>query len=89
MANSYRINNLTIRYNKDYKVWLVITPDKRIIEEFTFEKDAILWAQDTHDFLTDVGYRRKYGHSKPRNEIDKELWHIIREETKIRLEAKG
>jgi len=46
---SYQVNNLQLRFNKSTKKWLVVAPDKRILEEFKFEKDAILFAQDTHD----------------------------------------
>lgn len=58
---SYQVNNLKVRLNISTNKWIVITLDGRILEEFRFEKDAILFAQDTHDFLTKVGKQRKYG----------------------------
>ena len=58
---SYQVNNLKVRFKKSTNKWIVIAPDRRILEEFMFEKDAILFAQDTHDFLTKVGKKRKYG----------------------------
>jgi len=69
-----RINNLTIRHNRYNKKWEVVTPDKLVWEEFAFEKDAILFAEDTHDFLTPVGYYRKYGRRKPVKSQDGRLY---------------
>ena len=62
---AYKVNNLTVKHDKLHNKWVVVTPDKRILEEFAFENDAILFAQDTHDFLTPAGYQRKYGRQKP------------------------
>ena len=60
----YRRNNLTLlEPNRagDRTKYLVRTPDKRILEEFTFEKDAILFMQETLDFLTPAGRKRRCG----------------------------
>jgi len=58
---SYQVNNLKLRFDKATKKWQVRTLDKRVLEEFTFEKDAVLFMQDTRDFLTERGKQRKYG----------------------------
>lgn len=52
---TYQKNNLKLRQDKMRDKWQVITPDKRILEEFTFEKDAILFMQDCKDFLHKKG----------------------------------
>ena len=46
-----QVNNLKISYSKLYKKWQVITPDKRVLEEFEKEEDAIKWAKETKDFV--------------------------------------
>lgn len=61
MAKTYQVNNLKLRHDKIRDKWQVITPGKRILEEFRFEKDAILFMQDCYDFLTEAGKKRKYG----------------------------
>ena len=47
-----QVNNLKIKQNKEKTKWIVITPDKRVLEEFRFMIDAIKFAQETKDFLT-------------------------------------
>ena len=39
-------------------MWEVITPDKRILDEFTFESSAINFADNCLDFLTEKGKER-------------------------------
>lgn len=56
-----QINNLKIKYNKTYEKWQVIDPDKRVLEEFDTEKEAIYCARGIRDFVTkklnDYGYK--------------------------------
>lgn len=58
----YQCNNLKLRYDRYRKVYQVLTLDNKILEEFESERNAILWMQDTHDFLTPQGRKRKYGY---------------------------
>ena len=46
-----QVNNLKIKYSELYKKYQVITPDKRVLEEFQEEEDAIEWAKETKDFI--------------------------------------
>ncbi len=46
-----QINNLKISYSKLYEKYQVITPDKRVLEEFEKEEDAIKWAKGIKDFV--------------------------------------
>ena len=46
-----QINNLKIKYSKLYKKWQIRTPDRRVIEEFTWEDNAIKYAELTKDFI--------------------------------------
>ena len=47
-----QVNNLKIKYSKLYKKWQVTTPDKRILEEFGTQEQAVKWAKTTKDFTT-------------------------------------
>lgn len=67
IVKRYQINNLIVKYNHNSGKWEVWAPRKWmprkvLFEEFCFEKDAILFAQETHDFLTERGRKRKYGY---------------------------
>ena len=46
-----QINNLKIKYSKLYEKYQVITSDKRVLEEFEKEEDAIKWAKEIKDFI--------------------------------------
>ena len=46
-----QINNLKIKFNSSQNLWVVITPDKRILEEFNSVDSAISFARSTKDFL--------------------------------------
>ena len=46
-----QVNNLKIKYSKLYKKWQVVTPDKRIWEEFDTQEQAIKYAEVTKDFI--------------------------------------
>jgi hypothetical protein len=48
-SKAMQINNLTIRY-KDGK-YQVITPDRRVWEEFTEVLNAVKFAMSTKDFV--------------------------------------
>ena len=65
MSDKYQINNLTIKYNRNSGKWEVWSPPdfgrRTLLEEFEGERSAILFAQDTHDFLSERGRKRKYG----------------------------
>lgn len=45
-----QINNLTIKYSKIYKKWQVITPDKRVLKEFSYIEEAEEYAKNIKDF---------------------------------------
>jgi hypothetical protein len=47
-----QVNNLKIKYSKLYKKWQVVTPDKRIWEEFDTQEQAVAWAKVIKDFTT-------------------------------------
>jgi len=46
-----QINNLKIRYSKLYGKWQVVSPDKRVLEEFDYEVDARNCAKSIIDFV--------------------------------------
>lgn len=45
-----QINNLQIKYSKQYEKWHVITPDGRVWEAFGDYEDAVKFAEETFDF---------------------------------------
>ena len=47
-----QINNLKYRYNKNYNKWQVISPDKKVLEEFVELENALLFMKETFDFCT-------------------------------------
>ena len=47
-----QVNNLKIKYSKLYKKLQVVTPDKRIWEEFDTQEQAVEYAKITKDFTT-------------------------------------
>lgn len=46
-----QINNLKIKYNKLYNKYQVISPDKKVLEEFNLLINAIIFAKNTKDFI--------------------------------------
>lgn len=75
-----QINNLTISFSRKYNKFQVITPDKRVLEEFEYLQDAETFAKGITDFkkiqkiekITDIdklceAVNKKYG--LKRNEI--------------------
>jgi hypothetical protein len=46
-----QINNLKIKYSKLYKKYQVITPDKRVLEEFNALPHAEVFCKETEDFI--------------------------------------
>jgi hypothetical protein len=46
-----QINNLRIQYSPKWKQWLIITPDKAILEGFRNLNDAKAFARRTKDFM--------------------------------------
>lgn len=46
-----QINNLKIRYSKLYKKYQVVTPDKRVLEEFKELPKAVKFCEETEDFI--------------------------------------
>ena len=63
---TYQINNLTIKYVKAIRGWNVLTPDKRVWDTFRRLPDAITYCETVSDFLTPIGFQRKFG-IKPRS----------------------
>jgi hypothetical protein len=51
MIESRQINNLRIRHNGLYAKYQVITPDKRVLEEFDRWEDAVKCAESIKDFV--------------------------------------
>jgi hypothetical protein len=62
MSKQYRVNNLRLRFVSVYSIWKVVAPNGIVLEEFVSDRDAVLWMQDTHDYLTPQGRKRKYGY---------------------------
>ena len=56
-----QVNNLKLKFDGRRQVYYVVSPDKRVLEEFKSDRDAVLFMQDCHDFLTPLGRKRKYG----------------------------
>lgn len=46
-----QINNLKLRWNKDYEKFQVVTPDGRVWEEFDSETEACAYMRETKDFV--------------------------------------
>ena len=46
-----QINNLKIKYNKLYNKYQVISPNKKVLEEFNLLINAIIFAKNTKDFI--------------------------------------
>ena len=51
MARIKQINNLIIKFNRIYEKYQVITPDKRVLEEFNTLQAAEDCAKTIKDFL--------------------------------------
>ena len=50
----HTINNIRIVYAKEHtpeREYICISPDGRLLEEFSTERDATEWAMKTHDFV--------------------------------------
>lgn len=46
-----QINNLKIKYNRIYDKYQIISPDKKVLEEFKLLINAIIYAKNTKDFI--------------------------------------
>ena len=74
-----QVNNIKIKYNREYHKWECISPNGSCLEMFLYREDAINWAKETEDFVV----RRKRNKKKL---IEVELEGIVRTETQLDLE---
>jgi hypothetical protein len=59
VIESRQINNLTIRHKDLFAKYEVLSPDKRILEEFLRWEDAVKFCKNTKDFIIKGGSYEK------------------------------